>query len=74
MTHAMNDSHTQTDARNGVVSGDLLAALEVYRNELDWQLTEAETHRQMLRAFYVQMEISKIDRKIAQLSSANHRG
>jgi len=22
MTHAMNDSHTQKDARNGVVSGD----------------------------------------------------
>ena len=25
MTHAMNDSHTQTDARNGVVSSDWLA-------------------------------------------------
>ena len=31
MTHAMNDSHTQKDARNGVVSGDWLAVPKDWR-------------------------------------------
>ena len=31
MTHAMNDSHTQKGARNGVVSGDWLAVPKDWR-------------------------------------------
>lgn len=45
----------------------LRTELEHYLSELEWQLTEAELHKHTLGAFYIQMEIDMVERRLAAL-------